>query len=59
MNDLALQVSNTVMGACDPPAVLTKFICNIKAWVFAKTQSAPTQKLKKEYGLHAEGRPDV
>ena len=41
MDNLALQVSNAVMGASDPPNALTKFICNIEARVFADMQSAP------------------
>ena len=40
MDDLALQVSNAVMGATDPPEALTKFIRNIEARVFADMQSA-------------------
>ena len=59
MDDLALQLSNAVMGACDPPAALTKFIHNIEAWVFAEMQSVSPQELNKEYGLPAEGRPDM
>ena len=57
MDDLALQVSNAVMGATDPPDALTKFIRNIEALVFVDMQSAPPQELNKEYGLPAEGRP--
>ena len=59
MDDLDLQVSNAVMGACDPPAALTKFIRSIEARVFAGMQSPPPQELNKEYGLPAEGRPDM
>ena len=49
MDDLALQVSNAEMMACDSPDALTKFICNIEAWVFAEIQPAPLQELNKEY----------
>ena len=59
MDDLALQVSNAVMGASDPPEALTKFICNIEARVFADMQYAPPQELNEEYGLSNGGRPNV
>ena len=39
MDDLALQVSNAVMGVSDPGKSLTKFIRNIEARVFASVQS--------------------
>ena len=58
-NVLALQVSNTVMGASDPPEALSKFIRNIEARVFADMQSAPPQELNEGYGLPNGGRPDV
>ena len=59
MDDLALQVSNAVMMANDPPDALTKFIRNIEARVFANMQSAPPQEINDNYGLPAGGRPDV
>ena len=59
MDDLALQVSNAVMGASDPPEALTKFIRNIEARVFADMQSAPPQDFNEDYGLPTGGRPDV
>ena len=54
--DVALQVSNAVMGASDPGESLTKFICNIEARVFADMQSAPPQELNENYGLPVGGR---
>ena len=60
MDDLALQVSsNADMGACNPPDALTKFIRNIEGQIFAEMQSAPPQEMNNEYGLPAEGRPDM
>ena len=59
MDDLALQVSNAVMAASDPPSALTKFIRNIEAGFFADMQSAPPQEMNEGYGLPKEGRPDL
>ena len=59
MDELALQVSNVVMAATDPGESLTKFIRNIEARVFAYMQSAPPQEMNDNYGLPADGRPDV
>ena len=59
MDDLALQVSNSVMAASDPPNAPTKFIRNIEARVFADMQSAQPQELNEGYGLPKEGRPDL
>ena len=59
LDDLALQVSNAVMGASDPGESLTKFICKIEARVFADMQSAPPQELNENYGLPTGGRPDM
>ena len=38
---------------------LTKFIRQIEARVFAEMQSAPPQELHDNYGLPADGRPDL
>ena len=59
MDDLALQVSEAVMTAGDPGESFTKFIRNIEARVFADMQSAPPQEMHEEYGLPADGRPDM
>ena len=59
MDDLALQVSNPVMGASDPSESLTKFILNIEARVFADMQSAPPQEMHDNYGLPADGMPNL
>ena len=59
MDDLALQVSDAVMTASDPGELLTKFIRNIEARVFADVQSAPPQEMHDNYGLPADGRSDL
>ena len=59
MDDLALQVSNAVIAASDPPNALTKFICNIEERIFADMQSAPPQEMNEGYGTPKEGRLDL
>ena len=52
MDDLALQVSNTVLGATDLQYAFTKFIRNIEARVFANMQSAPGLHPHHPEGIH-------
>ena len=59
MDDLSLQVSDAVMATSDPGETLTKFIRRIEARVFADMQSAPPQEMHDNYGLPADGRPDL
>ena len=59
MDDLSLQVSDGVMATSDPGETLTKFIRRIEARVFAEMQSAPPQEMHDNYGLPADGRPDL
>ena len=59
MDDLSLQVSDAVMATSDPGETLTKFIRRIEARVFAEMQSAPPQEMNDDYGLPADGRPDL
>ena len=59
MDDLSLQVSDAVMAESEPDEALTKFIRRIEARVFAEMQSAPPQEMNDNYGLPADGRPDV
>ena len=47
------------MPTSDPGETLTKFIRRIEARVFAAMQSAPPQEMQDNYGLPADGRPDV
>ena len=58
IDGLALQASNTLLRASDPPTALTKFIHNLESWVFTNMQSAPPQEFNKEYGLPKEGKPE-
>ena len=59
MDDLDLQVWDAVMATSDQGESLTKFIQKIEAQVFADMQSAPPQEMHDNYGLPADGRPDV
>ena len=59
MDDLSLQVLDAVMATSDPGETLTKFIRRIEARVFAHMQSAPPQEMHDDYGLPADGRPDL
>ena len=59
LDGLALQASHAIMQESDPAEVLTKFIQKMEGHVFAYMNTAPAQELHENYGVPADGRPDL
>ena len=59
LDGLALQASTSVMQSSNPADFLTKFIQKTEARVFAYMNTAPAQELHHNYGVPADGRPDL